>query len=151
MQEACSDQNCGVGIGLRGRIVKEAKLGKSSGLLYSITKTAHVKILQPRFSATYLLIYGFALFNLLGWRNRRERYSGLARGIGPHKTTQRASYKSQSKRCITFQIWSWPTLVYGIDKDHGEVAKLLKLLKPMCNQREKRNRKVGDPSGYANY
>jgi hypothetical protein len=119
--------------GLRGRIVKDAKLGKSSGLLYSITKTAHVKNLQPRFSATCLLIYGFALFNPLGWRNRRERHSGLARGIGPHKTTQRASHKSQRKQCNTFQIWSWPTLVYGIDQDHGEFAKLLKLLKPMCN------------------
>jgi hypothetical protein len=34
MQEACSDQNCGVGVGLRERMVEEAKLGKSSGLLY---------------------------------------------------------------------------------------------------------------------
>jgi hypothetical protein len=77
MQEACSDQNCGVGVCLRGRIVKEAKLGKSSGLLYSITKTAHVKNLQPRFSATCLLIYRFALFNLLDWRNRRESIVAL--------------------------------------------------------------------------
>jgi hypothetical protein len=47
-------------------MVEEARLGNSSGLLYSITKTTQVKNLQLRFSTTYLLIYKFAFFDLLG-------------------------------------------------------------------------------------
>lgn len=62
----CSDRNCDAGVGLGERMVEEARLGNSSGLLYSITKTTHVKNLQPRFSKTYLLIYKFAFFDLLG-------------------------------------------------------------------------------------